>query len=853
MTQGINFGFLTIGGKQIKFEEFDKDGNGEISAQEYQQTLQELGISEDTVEFSSVDKNKDKKISGEEFVIMDQRIKMEETLTKFIQNTVNIEISDICQRRDITYLLQNYLEDFIEAYGTKNLDKMSTKFTESLSAKYEEIKADVVGEPKDRGDGNYIEQYRDEINEAADVVTEEWNGRLSLNPTQYDNLYETLVKKAEIYVTWTKNSNPDANITQKSIETWLNTWLSKSDKDLMQNNIDSWNAKLEEIGDYCSTKDFEDLKKEAKKFLTALLSNGITFGIEKIQMITCENDIDNLLDRFDASTAWSLQNLIKRICDTLTKNPAHTARFENNNVIDKGIWIDKTYNNKYLHLDNLTSTHVDWQGLENDEQAVTIINEVLDVLYKKYKDLAPDNTSSYWIGVMGEFLEKEAVRLMKANITNQNYDKLQLLDDLKAIMEQVDRDVINGENNLIDNWKEAINVGHNVSSEELVKLKNIAKEIIERIFEKFGNIIFDLNGNKITKDDLSKKIDSYTTANGKELIGLINTIINGLSDEPKYMNMLKGKYDNKITLNLDKNYEGTTIIESEQLDDNNEITVDTNSLNLNNLRKQLHDSLHEWAKSYVEAYQLSYTIIDTAFHFESTFSSIWDSAYNKYVQVDYSNNGLPSWDEDFDETYTYTYNKEALTNEVDTNVKNRVIAFTQEFKETQNAFNPETADLKGTLSPVYGIANGVKGFDKATEKLKEGAQGLAWNLYKNAVAAGCDSARASRAMSSLKAFYIQAMKQANSSVGNWETTKDFKSPKVTGSFTNFTDENGNSWSCTGSTVRSSNWNSDVSDFGKLEKTKSDSGLYIGCERDKNEFYIKILRDTAIEWFKRFLG
>ena len=68
------FGNLTTqAGQQIKFEDFDKNGDGKVSEEEYNTALKEYDL--DAVELSKVDTNGDKTVSNEEFQVWEQKIK----------------------------------------------------------------------------------------------------------------------------------------------------------------------------------------------------------------------------------------------------------------------------------------------------------------------------------------------------------------------------------------------------------------------------------------------------------------------------------------------------------------------------------------------------------------------------------------------------------------------------------------------------------------------------------------------------------------------------------------------------------------------------------------------------------
>lgn len=82
---GINqFGSLTTqSGQRLTFKDFDKDGDGKITQEEYDTVMNEMKL--DSVELSSVDKNGDKEISEDEFAQWEQKLKCRLLLTIWLE------------------------------------------------------------------------------------------------------------------------------------------------------------------------------------------------------------------------------------------------------------------------------------------------------------------------------------------------------------------------------------------------------------------------------------------------------------------------------------------------------------------------------------------------------------------------------------------------------------------------------------------------------------------------------------------------------------------------------------------------------------------------------------------------
>ena len=134
MSKGDNIDTKNIAGERI-FSVFSASGISNklveiirrmllFSEEEFNTTLKEYGL--DTVELSTVDKNNNKEISEEEFAIWDQKILMQDAVKDFVANVISKDlIGELAQyQQPIIAELKNYIEEFANSYGTKNIDKM---------------------------------------------------------------------------------------------------------------------------------------------------------------------------------------------------------------------------------------------------------------------------------------------------------------------------------------------------------------------------------------------------------------------------------------------------------------------------------------------------------------------------------------------------------------------------------------------------------------------------------------------------------------------------------------------------------------------------------------------------------
>ena len=137
------FGTLTVKGKTLTFDDFDKDKNGKISGDEYNAVLKEMKL--DSVELSTVDKNKDNTISKEEFSLWEQKIAMQD-----IVNGMSYTFSkDFSGKTEFLPALSDALRNYINEYAQNYIGDKSSMvddFKEALPKQYEIIKKEVLAD-----------------------------------------------------------------------------------------------------------------------------------------------------------------------------------------------------------------------------------------------------------------------------------------------------------------------------------------------------------------------------------------------------------------------------------------------------------------------------------------------------------------------------------------------------------------------------------------------------------------------------------------------------------------------------------------------------------------------------------
>ena len=135
------FGSLTVNGQKLQFKDFDKDGNGEISENEYNEALRAAKL--DKVEFTNVDNDSDKNISQKEFSVWEQQILMQDAVNK-LAGQIGLDFSGKSDKlEELTDELKTLIEDYSKTfYG--DISTMAESFIKELPDKYKTIKDKIL-------------------------------------------------------------------------------------------------------------------------------------------------------------------------------------------------------------------------------------------------------------------------------------------------------------------------------------------------------------------------------------------------------------------------------------------------------------------------------------------------------------------------------------------------------------------------------------------------------------------------------------------------------------------------------------------------------------------------------------
>lgn len=278
---GINqFGNLTVNGQKIRFEDFDKDKDGKISQEEYDSVMKEINL--DTVELSTVDKNGDKEVSEDEFALWEQKTQMQDAVNNMAAAISRDFAGKTQYLTNITNALRDYIDDFANNYKGEDISKMAEDFKAALPTKYAELKASVLSNDPDTVKSNVLDE----------IYTQLTTGE-NLPADTAKRIAKELEAEANKFLKAYNGSNLEADL-----KTHLNTYMSKSDAEKLNGAAAQFKANSNTFGAMIDNgAELKQLKEYAKDFLTAALDAGVTIKLNGTTIKTT-NAITTVLAKF---------------------------------------------------------------------------------------------------------------------------------------------------------------------------------------------------------------------------------------------------------------------------------------------------------------------------------------------------------------------------------------------------------------------------------------------------------------------------------------------------------------------------------------------------------------------------
>lgn len=266
---GINqFGSLTTqSGQRLTFKDFDKDGDGKITQEEYDTVMNEMKL--DSVELSSVDKNGDKEISEDEFAQWEQKTQMQ-TAVNDMAGTISKDFAGKTQYlAEVTTALKEYIEEFAASY-TGDISGMAEAFKAALPAKYEEIKSNAVSNDPDTVKSNVLDEIY------TDLTATKGEGRTEAGESMPTATAKRIAKELEAEADKFIKGYNGENL-QTDLKAHLEEYMNKSDAEKLKDAADAFNTGANSFGAMIDNgADLKQLKEYAKEFLLAALDKGVT-------------------------------------------------------------------------------------------------------------------------------------------------------------------------------------------------------------------------------------------------------------------------------------------------------------------------------------------------------------------------------------------------------------------------------------------------------------------------------------------------------------------------------------------------------------------------------------------------
>ena len=267
------FGSLTVNGRKLTFEDFDKDKNGEISTEEYNALLNEVKL--DTVELSTIDKNGDQVLSTEEFGAWEQKIAMQDAVNAMAGQISKDFTGKTKYLAEVKTALQDFIEEFAKTY-TGDAAGMVDAFKEALPKKYAEIKAAVLANDPQTTKSKVLDEVYTELT----AVPADGSGE-ALPPATAKRIATELEKEADKFIKAYKGTNLEADL-----KAHLESFLSATESVLMKDASANFKAGTEGLGPVFDSNDLAVVKEYAKEFLQAALDNGITVKLGGVNIKT---------------------------------------------------------------------------------------------------------------------------------------------------------------------------------------------------------------------------------------------------------------------------------------------------------------------------------------------------------------------------------------------------------------------------------------------------------------------------------------------------------------------------------------------------------------------------------------
>ena len=338
----IRFGNLTGKyGQQVRFDDLDQNGDGIISKREYIAALRNYDY--DSVDFRSpVYGRRGREFSKEDYQIMEQKMKMEESLQPYLQRiTWEFTGANSQYAYDMNAALWEYLDTFVLDYEAQeeNVSNMAQAFSAELPSKYAQLKNLIINQEYysalksrvlDRIVGSSVNEARYSSWYKAPDVTNYGEAAMYA-----DSLGMTLEAEADAFI-----SNYRGYSLEYDLERHLRDFMNSTDTQLLQNDIYQYQRDVYQLGAYVDRSEMESLQDAAKRLLFAALEKGIEVNIGGFK---CGSKVavSSMIDEFSNPLMLKgiMQEFINSLSgDTVKEQALDEAKSGMANMLTESLW-----------------------------------------------------------------------------------------------------------------------------------------------------------------------------------------------------------------------------------------------------------------------------------------------------------------------------------------------------------------------------------------------------------------------------------------------------------------------------------------------------------------------------------
>ena len=604
-----NFGSLTTqSGQRLRFKDFDIDGDGKISSDEYSRVSEKYGL--DTVELSTVDENKDKSISEDEFAVWEQKTLMEDAVNRYKGQLSSIFYGDkSASINNILSDLKSYIDEFANNFDG-NVQNMAIYFQDSLPTRFNRLVSLEQASYKDSG-------------ELIDSMLQRVSG---LDAESYQILGELLEKRVESFFAQDLSSND----FDGSLERYLNDFIKKSEAERLQDDYNDYTKSYKKLGRYVDSDDMQELKKAAEEFLKSAFNECANLQFAG-KHITNVNQISSLIEAFESPV--ELNDAINEVKES----------FSNSNLVQR-------LKEREILIEEAEKEEAENEALANLEGSDIVVENKLQF---------NGNIRSFTVASALSDARQHLEGIFRTNIRGQITSQLSQLgisfSSIEGLFGSVYEQTIN---DTLSNTVGLLDVNYYSFYKCQINLNNLGQAFVANFNENFAQAINEMNGNGNAVN---------TTGEAQLNQGTITVIENPLEEAIKSMN-LRETYCPGVYCEKETGFNSGRLIHY-VWDKNDQKMVELKGVyhigsdgTVNHRSKYSIDvNLQDEVQSYVQGY--NFTNYDGIYEKDGEFFKFnkYNKRFEKVNVDDINNQNDKSW---YYDSQNSSYNLEAYKNEL---------------------------------------------------------------------------------------------------------------------------------------------------------------------------------------------